>query len=613
MGDFDALDSYGSSPSDDFAALDEYAPAPKPAVVDMGPAARRARAGMAPGERDLTSEAAGTSAGPISTHNILKPTGIGLYETRQPEAPADASGYVVKKPLPGGGTRILDYPSNPNEMGDPGAQMLTGTALGMAAGGGAGATLRALGAPAQAAQIASSATEGAVSNKAFGGDLDTGAALGLLPHVAPPIARGVGSAGRAVAAKLGPNTEKAIKNARGWVAKDISGDIKGASTATARKQLADDAENAATIVLKDRHLDKAIDRAESGNLDRLQEAQGAVQERLKTIAQDRLDPHWDQASKALPEGGVRSADFVDYLEKRATDLRDTGLTSDAAEADALDGIAGRIKKAKNWGGGKQYDPAKPVQGGALDGMETGKAIALLEKQQTGPTAGALGDEIKRLRAEATTEGLNRDAIVPAREIQKVWADEAGNAYKSYGGIHGTAAFERKLDIASHIREFRDDMLSAVAETNPRVAAELRNANRDYSALKRIESVLDQRINHAKANAQGAGIPVGLKKAAKEIKHSPTGFLLGKIPDAVIAGKRAFDKWIARGAITAQQKAAVRKIFTSQGPKGPAIRAAVAAGVPSSIAMWAGRAADGGATVQEVASDEQQPTTVAEAP
>jgi hypothetical protein len=331
------------------------------------------------------------------------------------------------------------------------------------------------------------------------------------------------------------------------VVHDIAGDIKGASTATARKQLADDADNASMLVLKDKDLDKAVSRAQSGNLESLNEAQAAVQERLGKVATERLAPHWDKATQALPGGGVRSGDVVDFLRSRSDALKATGKTSEAAEAQALDAIRARVESAADWG--------------------------------------------------ATKTGFDPNKIVPAKQVQGLWSDEAGIAYKSMGGIHGTVAFERKLDVASHLRDFRDDMLAKASKIDPRTVGEIRAANRDYSALKRIENVLDQRINNAKANAGGASIPRGLKKKVQEFKQSPTGFVLGAIPDTLMAGKVGFDKWLARKAIRQpEQIQAVRNIWQSPGAKG--VRDAVAAGVPSAVALWSARAAKQGVEIQD---------------
>jgi len=589
----------GSAPeADDDFDPDAYlaAKGTTPPVVDMGPAARRARAGMAPGEHETPDE----GAGPIAQHNVLGGPGTpssglgrGYFTTRQapdPDAPA-ANDSPRSRPLPGGGTRVVSG-LPPGEMQDPLVQMGTAAALGMAAGAGAGGAASTLGAGRTAAALTSAAAEGAVSNKAMGGDAATGAALGVLPIVVPPVARAVGRTARAAASKVAgtfaPNAEKAIRNAKGWVAKDIAGDIRGASTATARKQLADDAENVSTLVFRDRDLDDAINAARSGDAGKVQAAKTIVGDRLKEIGQQRLAPKWAEADKALG-GGVRSGDLVDFLAERSDQLRATGVPSHVAEADALDGIASNLKKAKNWGGGTRFDPTVKVQGGALDGMETGRAIELLEKQKTGPTASVLNDEIKRLRAGATVEGFNPDTIVPANQVQKLWSDVAGNAYKSFGGINGTAAFEKKLDVASHIRDFRDEVLADVAHRDPRVAGELRDANRDFSALKRVEKVLDQRLNHAKANAQGASVSPKLKKAVKEIKHSPMGFAVGHTGEVAIAAKRGFDRWAARHALDAQQAAAAQKIFATPGPKGPVVREAVAAGLPAAIAISAAQA------------------------
>lgn len=324
--------------------------------------------------------------------------------------------------------------------------------------------------------------------------------------------------GGALGAAMGHLVANAEKNAAGWVVKDVVGEAKGASTATARKQLQDDAEAAAKIVVHDGELNGAISKARHGGVDELQSARDVVTDRRRAVWQ-KLEPLWKKVDKELPEGGVRSGDVIDHLEGRIGELRASGLTTEGAEADALAGIVNRLKGAKDWGKKPIFNAEQKVAGGGLDGMKSGEAIKLLEKQRNAAPKNLhpeIDGEISRIKEAATTTGFDPNHIVPARQIQKLWSDEAGIAYGSMGGINGTQAFTRKLDVAGHIRDFRDAMLDSIAGAGGDVA-ELRRLNQRYSAYKRIDKVLEQRLNSAKGAGPASGA-TNLKQAAHKLAH-----------------------------------------------------------------------------------------------
>ena len=58
----------------------------------------------------------------------------------------------------------------------------------------------------------------------------------------------------------------------------------------------------------------------------------------------------------------------------------------------------------------------------------------------------------------------------------MWSDEVGIAYGSQGGVNGTATFERKLDVASHIREFRDAVLDKAVQADSDNVAKFKSGN-----------------------------------------------------------------------------------------------------------------------------------------
>jgi hypothetical protein len=414
-------------------------------------------------------------------------------------------------------------------------------------------------------------------------DTAKGGAVGSL------VGGGLSAAGHG-ATKL---VKSATKNARAWVAKEIAGDIKSASTPTARKQLADDAESVAKIVLRDKELSRAIDRAQSGNLERIQSAQDAVRSRLDTVGK-RLSPNWKAVDEALDQP-LTSGKVVDHLTTRAQALRATGHTTDAVEADALEAIAGRLQKAKNWGA--EQVPTLGKQ--ARDDVAALNAVRANVKDAN--TLKQIDDQIAAITSSAPTAArFNPEHKITAEQLQRLWSDEAGIAYQSQGGINGTATFNRKLDVASHLRDLRDDLLGQAKTAKPDVVAKLQDDLRVYSGLKRAEKVLDQRANHAKANAEGASVPAGIAHELKKIEHSPLGYALTAVPKLAGAGKKWLDKAIAREA----DRGSLKKIFEAKGTKGSGVVQAIKQGVPKAVAMWAAQQAASGATFEDAVGGNQ---------
>lgn len=465
--------------------------------------------------------------------------------------------------------------------------------------GGAAATGVKMGAKAAALAAAKAgATAGAIQGLGSSeADLTKGDVAGALRDTRNSALAGAAFGG-ALGYLGGRLVEKAEKNAAGWVVKDISGEVKGASTPTARKQLADDAESAARLVLSDKEMNKAIDKARHGGVDQLEAAQDVVRKRLGDVG-GKLDPRWKEVDKLLPDGGVKAGELVDHLTAQIEDLRATGHTTDAAEADALEGIVKRVTGARNFGFKSVLNHDAAVSGGALDGMPVRDALALLEKQKAAnpALAGDLDNEIGRITSAATSKGFDPNHIVSAQQIQRLWSDEAGVAYNSMGWINGTQAFTRKLDVARHLRDFRDAIFEAAAEGNPKLVEEIRAINKDYSGLKRIDKVLEQRLNSARANAGGASVPASLSQFGHKLMHQgglggagvalATGHPIAAagmaaIP-AAVAGKRILDRSVA-GAIgraggTGTQAETARRILQliQQGvPRAAAIKAAQSA-------------------------------------
>lgn len=336
---------------------------------------------------------------------------------------------------------------------------------------------------------------------------------------------------------------QAIKNAERWVAKDIAGEVRGASTPTARMQLANDAEHVSQLVLKDHELAKAIDKATEQNVDELKHLGGVIKDRLSKVGQ-RLSPGWKQIDKALGDQPLTSGVVVEHVLGRAEELRATGHTTDAAEADALEAIANRLQKAKNWGANKDVKVSDKAKGD----------LAALEKVRANVKDPAVLKQIDEQIASIEGAGKPSSTFDPnhkisVEQLQKLWSDEAGVAYNSQGGINGTATFQRKLDVASHLRDIRDQVLRQAGATDPGAVQAISDDLSKFSALKRIEKVVEQRTNQATAMGGGASVPAEFVRKVKELKHNPWGVAIAALPEAMIAAKRRLD---TRGAQRAME-------------------------------------------------------------
>jgi hypothetical protein len=453
----------------------------------------------------------------------------------------------------------------------PGAGILPGAVRGLAGYEATAPALAALGAGAEGHRTAAA--------EQAGGDplgLLMSTAGGAAPEVPGTVRRGV----RAV-------QDKATDAAAKWVTKDIGGEIKSASTPTARKQLADDAKSASRIVLADRELDKAISHAREGDIDDIGTARAVVKDRLQTIAR-RLSPGWADIDASLPQP-LTSGDVVSHIEADAAQLHATGHTTDRAEAAALRAIAERLKTGEDWGATetRALDPKAEAD------LATLKQVRPNVKD---PAAAAQVDQqISAIEATGAPRiTFNPDHQIGMEQLQRLWSDEAGIAYDSTGGVNGTATFNRKLEVASHLRELRDTLLDAAAKENPTAVRAISGDLQDYSGLKHVDKVLQQRENYAKSNASGASVPAKVTRKIKEFKHSPEGVILAALPELGVAGMRWVQKAIARHA---PERTALEDVWAASTPGAGATRA-MAAGVPRQVALWAAQQAGRGVSFND---------------
>lgn len=297
--------------------------ASKKAPVDMGPEARRARAGMGAGPRELDDVQAGTSGGSLTakprTFEVAgRPFGVFTAEhAPDPAGPAGEDYTAVRERHPGSGFGVLGAfgpaksltvsQGNPNEMGDPGAQMLTATALGMGTGGGARALGTAAGVPAKLVAPAVSALEGGTVNASLGGDFDTGAALGLVPLAARAAGRAASgaNAGRTMTAR---GTVKEITKGETKAPKGMIDDVKSAAEGGRLTEVLAETPAARRAVTVKAHtnpggaaadIDKVLDAARNAN----DEVYAAIQRQHRGIPlQPILDRLGNEAEKLSLQG-----------------------------------------------------------------------------------------------------------------------------------------------------------------------------------------------------------------------------------------------------------------------------------------------------------------------
>lgn len=170
-----------------FADLYDDAPAP---VVDMGPEARRARAGGSPSQpKELTAEQAGTMSGPLMT-DITAAGPIKNELTTRPLREREAMSPEEQKALPEADAR---------ERGSFVRTLIGGAAGGMAAGAAGAAAGRV---SPTIAPLASGAVGGAAGSAVMGGSPLVGAAVGGLLGAAGGAAGELASARGDLAARL---------------------------------------------------------------------------------------------------------------------------------------------------------------------------------------------------------------------------------------------------------------------------------------------------------------------------------------------------------------------------------------------------------------------------
>jgi hypothetical protein len=192
-----------------------------PGLVDMGPAARRARAGMAPGMRAASDDDVGARSGPVKGRTDW-PHGVpgmqlGWFaEARSPAERQQAADAVQRLRREGTPEALEALPDKERDDAEQGAflplSIIAGTAGG-AAGGAAGKVLapvaKAVPKVAPLVPVAAAATGGAVAAKSVGGDPLLGAGLAAMVPAATGTMDAVErAAARGAPARVGARVER---------------------------------------------------------------------------------------------------------------------------------------------------------------------------------------------------------------------------------------------------------------------------------------------------------------------------------------------------------------------------------------------------------------------
>lgn len=397
-----------------------------------------------------------------------------------------------------------------------------GEAKGLGAAIKAGAKLGAkVGAATALGKSNADLTEGDVGNALV--DTTKGAALGALAGGA------VGAAGEGARRVLSGGRDRI----RAWVQKDIVGDVRGAATATAKKNLARDAEDIADVVTGDRELETSLRKASHQDTKHLGDAIATVNDRLEKVGAPRegLYQELDQMT-----GGVRAGDFVDHLEKAIEDRKATGKGHDAGEARELQKVVDRIKGARDWG----FKPTLDAQNQQI--------VANLEKQRAaaldaGRPTDKLDNAIKNVTDTAEPQ-FDPDHVVSSKELRGIVTDLQNTAFESEGGINGTERFRRAREVSRVPEGFLDELKAKAEKTNPDLIARLDQHDKEASALLRVKNVLEQRFNRAEQDSMGTtghGIFGRVLHAAAHPKASLTREAVAAGAKGAIATGRAIDR------------------------------------------------------------------------
>jgi hypothetical protein len=404
------------------------------------------------------------------------------------------------------------------------------------------------------------------------------------------IAGGIG--GAAFEGAAGKLLREAPEKADGWLIKDIAGtDRATAATATNNKKLGNDAIDVKDLLKRDPELARATDAAAHGDINNLKSLKGLIQDRIQTTSEPRADHYADlEAAKPVVFGD---------LDKSLTDHANSLPAGDRNVKRAI--LAERDSLRDEWATKPTFKADQKVKGGGLDGMKTGEALAMLEKQAAQPLSPQTGfdaqekaateAEIARIRAEATTSEYDPKTVVPAQVMRQHLTSVQGTASQTMGALNEMERYKAAKKVERPFTDFWQNHLDEAAKVSP-IAADnvkaIRAYDTDYSAYKNIQNVVDNRISKAQTNALAGMRPAfGIRGAI----HQLTGGGLPGVGAAIALGHPAVAAGLGLTTVLPSAKRATDKALSALINKAasgsvPAkiLEEAIRSGVPRALAL-----------------------------
>lgn len=299
-----------------------------------------------------------------------------------------------------------------------------------------------------------------------------------------------------------------------------------------------------------------------------------------------------KALNSLGEGAEarQIARTKDALELRVNKGTRKGLGSDAvgdaiAENPELRKAAGNDEKVSQFTAslkGKAAARLKPIYAEAGPADEAAaKAVANVDERIAELRKGDANDAVAAKKLQALRDEFNNRLgerpEVSASDLRAEQSAYQKNGYaKNINADPDVAAgilAQREMSkavgdaVVEHVTGMKYEAAKAAAKADPNsLAAKLFKANDHIRAANQIDAGIADRASRVKPKE-------GLLKVAAEIKHSPTGFVLSKVPAAAAAAGAAIDNRLVTAAPRAAS--AIQRV-----------RAAAAGGNPRAVSLLA---------------------------
>lgn len=322
------------------------------------------------------------------------------------------------------------------------------------------------------------------------------------------------------AGKVGTNfVENATKAADEYIAKDIVSESKGASTDTARKQMARAADDFPQVIGRDQELRQAIAEARHNDLPKVKDAVNLLQQRINEATTDKPEVY-QAIDQALPDQGVKMKDVVKGFKD---DIHEWEHGEHGGE-DYSKQIADKLKQRLATITGSEAYGAKPtIKLPAADANQLAE-LQQYRKSASGVAAAELDKQIAALQAKGEPmHEYDPEAVVSTRRLRKLTTDAQNTAFEGEGGLNGTSRYKRALDVAATPSKLLEASLEKARAGAPDAVQRLEVMDRDTHALLAAKAVFDQRLADAKANSIGAGgKPAHIAHSARQIAQQIGG-------------------------------------------------------------------------------------------